>query len=169
MRVAWYLAQLKPNALRIAEQNLRRQGFEVFMPRLQETVRKAQFKTRLAPLFPGYVFVGTPADSNTASAIRSTRGITQLVKSGDRVVPLPTHIIEELQRRCDADGMYTPEPQLVSGDAVEITGGAFAQYFGTVHELPSEPRVWVLLDVMGRSALTLLRTHDIRRLKSQSE
>ena len=169
MRVAWYLAQLKPNALRIAEQNLRRQGFEVFMPRLQETVRKARFETRLAPLFPGYVFVGTPADNDNASFIRSTRGITQLVKSGDRVAPLPANIIEELRRRCDANGLYIPEPELASGDAVEITGGAFAQYFGTVHELPSEERVWVLLDVMGRGTLTELRTQDVRRLNSQSE
>ena len=169
MRVAWYLAQLKPNALRIAEQNLRRQGFEVFMPRLQETVRRAQFETRLAPLFPGYVFVGTPANNANTSTIRSTRGITQLVKSGDRVAPLPTQIIEELQRRCDADGIYTPESHLRSGDAVEITGGAFAQYFGTVHELTAEERVWVLLDVMGRGTLTQLKTQDIRRLNSHSE
>ena len=169
MRVAWYLAQLKPTALRIAEQNLRRQGFEVFMPRLQETVRKARFETQLAPLFPGYVFVGTPADDANTSAIRSTRGITQLVKSGDRVAPLPTHIIEELQGRCDADGIYSLKPNFTSGDAVEVTGGAFAQYFGTVHELPSEDRVWVLLDVMGRGTLTQLRTQDVRRLNSHSE
>ena len=169
MRVAWYLAQLKPNALRIAEQNLCRQGFEVFMPRVQETVRRARFETRLAPLFPGYVFVGIPANNGYISAIRSTRGITQLVKSGDRVAPLPTHIIEELQRRCDADGIYCPEPELAHGDAVEITGGAFAQYFGTVHELTAEERVWVLLDVMGRGTLIRLKTQDIRRLNSQSE
>ena len=33
----WYLLQTKPNAHRLAQEHLKRQGFEVFMPLMKKT------------------------------------------------------------------------------------------------------------------------------------
>ena len=163
--VDWYLAQLKPNALSVAVRHLRRQGFETFMPLLEETRRGAQFETRRVPLFPGYLFVSTTERSADVGAVRSTRGVTRLVKCAGRLSPLPASLVDALQARCDNDGVYRLNEDLDVGDGVRITGGPFAQYFGRVHALPSEERVWVLLDVLGRVALTEVPASDISRVR----
>ena len=40
--VRWYVAQLKPNGFARAEANLKKQGFETFMPLRRKTVRHAR-------------------------------------------------------------------------------------------------------------------------------
>ena len=163
MTVDWYLAQLKPNALGVAVRHLRRQGFETFMPLLEETRRGARFETRRVPLFPGYLFVGATGRSTDVGAVRSTRGVTRLVKSAGRLSPLPASLVDTLRARCDEAGLYRQNEDLEVGDGVRITGGPFAQYFGRVHALSSEERVWVLLDLLGRGALTEVPAKDITR------
>lgn len=54
----WFAAQLKPNGLKRAEENLTRQGFETFCPkRLEGRLQGGQYRPRERPLFPGYLFV----------------------------------------------------------------------------------------------------------------
>ena len=36
----WFIAQIKPNSYRTALQNLERQGFETFLPKMEITQRK---------------------------------------------------------------------------------------------------------------------------------
>ena len=165
MTVDWYLAQLKPNALSVAVRHLRRQGFETLMPLLEDTRRGARFETRRAPLFPGYLFVGASGRSADIGAVRSTRGVTRLVKSAGRLAPLPASLVDTLRARCDEAGLYRRNEDLEVGDGVRITGGPFAQYFGQVHALSSEERVWVLLDALGRGALTEVPAKDVSRAR----
>ena len=55
---SWFLAQLKPNCANIADKNLKRQGFQTFLPIEEETrKRNGKFVTAMRPLFPGYIFV----------------------------------------------------------------------------------------------------------------
>ena len=52
----WYVAQVKPNGFARAEANLDRQGFEA-IPLRRKTVRHAQMRDVLRPVFPGYLFI----------------------------------------------------------------------------------------------------------------
>jgi hypothetical protein len=55
---SWFLAQLKPNCANIADKNLKRQGFQTFLPMEEETrQRNGKFVTAMRPFFPGYIFV----------------------------------------------------------------------------------------------------------------
>lgn len=55
---SWFLAQLKPKCVKIAERNLRRQGFRTFLPVEEVTKRvKSKFVTAELPMFPCYIFV----------------------------------------------------------------------------------------------------------------
>ena len=55
---SWFLAQFKPNCANIADKNLKRQGFQTFLPMEEETrKRNGKFVTAMRPLFPGYIFV----------------------------------------------------------------------------------------------------------------
>ena len=59
----WYLLQTKPHAHARACENLRRQGFDVFAPLITKTTKKnGRFLDLKAPLFPGYLFMGSSID-----------------------------------------------------------------------------------------------------------
>ena len=79
----WFLAQIKPNCATIANRNLRRQGFETFLPMEEETrQRSGKFVTTKRPLFPGYIFVAFDANRGHLRSVNSTYGITKLVSFG---------------------------------------------------------------------------------------
>ena len=53
--------------------------------------------------------------------------------------------------RCDEGGKLLPPRILMTGDAVKISGGPFANFVATVEEIGPDQRVWVLLDLMGQT------------------
>ena len=74
----WYLLQTKPHAYVIACENLRRQGFDVFLPYIIKTTKKnSKFLDVKAPLFPGYLFLGTSIDPVPWRSVNGTRGISK--------------------------------------------------------------------------------------------
>jgi transcriptional antiterminator RfaH len=148
----WFLAQFKPNCHKIAELNLQRQNFQTFLPLKEETRRKSgHFITTIRPLFTGYLFVAFDTSNGGWRAINSTFGVTRLVSFGDDPQPVPLDLISRLMLRCDAGGKLLPPPILKTGDAVKISGGPFAEFAATVEEISPDQRVWVLLDLMGRT------------------
>ncbi|MDF1722316.1 MAG: transcription termination/antitermination NusG family protein [Minwuia sp.] len=148
----WFLAQLKPNCARIAVRNLERQGFRTFQPLQQETVRReTRFAHRIQPLFPGYLFVAVDARDGGWTAINGTQGVTRLVSFGSRPSTVPGDLVEALMARCDSSGRLLPEVTVKTGDEVVMTGGAFAEFIGRVEHVDADQRVWVLLDILGRT------------------
>lgn len=159
----WYLAQLKPNCQRIALRNLDRQGFRTFLPLHDLTTRQGgNFVTRSRPLFPGYLFVAFDMDAGGWSAINNTYGITRLVSFGARPAPVPDELMTSLLRRCDADGKLLAEVTVRPGDAVRVTSGAFTDFVGRVERIDPDQRVWVLLDLMGRTTRVSLGPDSMR-------
>lgn len=149
---SWLLAQLRPNCHHIAERNLERQGFHIFLPMVEETrTRAGKFVPRLHPLFPGYVFVGGEVESGAWRAINSTYGVTRLVSFGSEPAFVPAELVSELMLRCDRDGVFSPLHRLNLGDQVKITTGPFADFVATVEEIESDKRVWVLVELLGRT------------------
>ena len=69
----WYIAQIKPNSYDTAIQNLERQGFETFLPKMERTQRqKNKFVLKSVYVFPGYIFVGFDKSIITWTKINST-------------------------------------------------------------------------------------------------
>ncbi len=161
--VIWFLAQLKPNCARIAVRNLERQGFRTFLPMHRETVRRdTRFANRTQPLFPGYLFVAVDAADGGWSSINGTQGVTRLVSFGSRPSPLPDGLVDGLMARCDADGNLRPEVTVKAGDEVVMTGGAFAEFIGRVEHVDADQRVWVLLDILGRTTRVTVTPDNLR-------
>ena len=159
----WFLAQLKPNAAKIAEANLKRQGFRTFLPRADETRKhRGKFVTAERPLFPGYIFVAFDVANGHWRAINSTLGITRLVRFGQEPAPVPAEFIAELLLRCDPSGKLLPPKQLQPGDRVRVTKGPFADIAAEIESIAPERRVWVLLEVMGGRARVSVRADQVR-------
>ena len=148
----WFLLQFKPNAHKLAERNLHRQGFETFLP-LQEITdrKKTSFINNLKPLFPGYMFVAFDIQDAPWRKINNTKGVSKLVSFNDYPEPVPIDLISGLILRCNESGKILPPKQLNKGDEVQLLNGPFANFITTVEEIDAQQRVWVLMKFMGRS------------------
>ena len=75
-----------------------------------------------------------------------------MVRFGDEPQPVPRGLISQLMLRCDDGGNLLPPRILKPGDPVRLTGGPFAEFVATVEKISTDRRVWVLLELMGRTA-----------------
>ncbi len=159
----WFLAQLKPNCATIAKKNLRRQGFETFLPLEEETrQRNGKFVTAARPLFPGYIFVAFDVARGFWRTVNSTYGITRLVSFGKAPTAVPSDLVSHLMMRCDDTGKLLPPNQLLPGDQVELTTGPFANFLAEVERIAPDRRVWVLMEIMGGETRVAVSEGDLR-------
>jgi len=147
----WHLVQFKPNCAMIAKRNIARQGFEVFLPlETQTRIAQSKFIDQIKPLFPGYLFVGTTDESGPIYSIRSTYGVSQLVRFGTKAVSVPAQLIEELKSRFNTDELIGQNRVFEKGEKVRLTHGPFTNLVGEVEQTAPDHRVWLLLDVMNQ-------------------
>ena len=163
---SWFLAQLKPNCVQIAERNLKRQGFRTFLPMEEGTVRRSgKFVSALLPLFPGYIFVSFDTASGQWRSVNSTYGVTKLVSFGTTPAPVPLDLVSQLMLRCDASGRLLPPKLLKPGDQVRITTGPFAEFVAEVEGIaPDLPRLAkpFRYEELSQSIAALFGTHPSR-------
>ena len=145
----WYLLQIKPNSYATACKNLRQQGFDVFLPLIKKTTKKnGNFLDATAPLFPGYLFIGTSLDSIPWKSVNGTRGVSRAVTLDGVYRSIDTLIIEGLQERCDEKGIFQSLHDFDVGDRVKIERGPFAEFICTVEQIKDGQRTWVLIDLL---------------------
>jgi transcriptional antiterminator RfaH len=139
-----------------AAYQLRSQDFRTFLPRYEKTRRHARrVETVLRPLFPGYLFVSIDPSVQQWRSINSTIGVTRLICVGDRPIPLPAKVIDEIMSRADAQGTVKLRPKKLSaGDRVHIIRGVFSEHEGLFEEHVDENRVILLLNLLGRKVRT---------------
>jgi len=160
----WYLVQVKPNAYRLAERNLLRQGFTCFQPLVRTTERSgAQFMPVSRPLFPGYFFVAFDPARAPWRKINSTAGVARLLSLGNAPQVVPADLVADLQARLDAEGHVVLFDTLAVGDRVEIQSGPFAGFLGQVARLAPEARAHLLVDLMGRQARVTAQITELRK------
>ena len=158
----WYLLQTKPNAYVTACRNLRRQYFNVFLPLITKTTKKnGKFLDIKAPLFPGYLFMGTSIDPVPWKSINGTRGISKAVTLGGTYRAVSPAIIEGLQRRCNENGIIQPLGEIISGDSVKIERGPFAEFICRVDQIKDYQRAWILIDLLQQQIKAEVSLHDV--------
>src|SRR6185437_9336663 len=123
----WYVVQTQVNREATAAQNLRRQGYEVYLPRYlrrRRHARKVDFAAK--PLFPRYMFVAIDMAAQRWRAIQSTFGVARLVCNGDDPALVPDGVVSALKAREDERGLIKMDtrPPFASGDKVRVLAGA---------------------------------------------
>ena len=147
----WYLIQFKTNSHYLAERNLKRQGFETFLPMQRITSRKSsRFVSDLKPLFPGYMFVKANTELAPWRKINSTIGVSRLVTFQGRPKSLPILLVPGLMQRCDASSVLLPPKNIRQGDIVEILTGPLSNFIATVDTIDPTQRIWILINFMGQ-------------------
>ena len=157
----WYLVQSKPRESFRAEQHLQSQNYTCFHP-TYPVKRKIAGKINITvtPLFPNYLFV-LLNDTDNWSAIRSTRGVSKIVRFNGVPASLDNHIVEELQRHCARLNGLVAEPLYKIGDRVIVIDGCFKELEAIVTATNGEERVILLLNLFNRPQHVELLVSDI--------
>jgi transcriptional antiterminator RfaH len=150
---AWCAVQTHARSEDKAAFHLRRQGYTVFLPKhLKRRKHARRIDWVPAPLFPRYLFVALDPEAGRWWSIRSTVGVSNLIRFGDGPAVVPSEIITEIMARQDEKGMvkaYTGYA-FKSGDRVKIIDGPLNDLEGLFLCATDEERVTILLNLMGR-------------------
>jgi transcription elongation factor/antiterminator RfaH len=149
----WRLARTLAGRELVAEQNLRQQGFETFLPKQARTVRHARrIRVTLGAYFPGYLFVHLDLDRDRWRSVNGTVGVAHLVGRGERPSPVPEGVVEALVAAVD-ERQVLAGPLLRAGQTVRVVAGPFADALAVIERLDEAGRVRVLLQVMQGGAI----------------
>ncbi|MGF1548643.1 MAG: transcription/translation regulatory transformer protein RfaH [Thiotrichales bacterium] len=160
----WYVIHTKPRQEEVAEDNLRRQEFEVFLPRCeQQKRRRGKWKGVIEPVFPRYLFIHLTFGDQNISTIRSTRGVSGLVRFGEQPTAVPEIFMRTLLAASDPEsGLYRVGVELFKpGDAIQVVDGALVGLQGIFKAESGEERVSILLNLLGREHHVELDRHQI--------
>ena len=165
LTINWYLIKTKSNAHVTARAHLKRQGFDVFMPLISKTTKKSnKFVDTTAPLFPGYLFMGSALDPVPWKSVNGTRGVSKAVKLDGVYRPVNTNVIEGLQSRCNEDSIIQRINNIITGDRIKIEQGPFAEFICTVDQIRDEQRAWVLIDLLQQQIRAQVSLDDISKI-----
>lgn len=148
----WYVAHTKPRHEHIAQENLLRQGYNVYLPLMKvfKSVRNRQ-EARFEPLFPRYIFFQSADARQSIAPVRSTLGITAIVRFGQVPAVLSMDALKTIQ--VFEGGQNTADFEEISafkpGKTVVVTDGPFAGLEGMI-SMASVQRVVVLMQLLGK-------------------
>jgi transcriptional antiterminator RfaH len=151
----WYAVQTKPRQEAIAELHLQRQHFETYLPQILLRKRKREKWTKIVePLFPRYLFIRIDPSEHNLAPVRSTRGVTGLVRFGDRVTPVPDSAIDYLRQTENPETRrhHAEDWPHRSGDAVRVLEGPFKGLTGVFQAATADDRALLLIDLLGRQS-----------------
>jgi len=160
---SWYLVLTKAQSEFNAQENLLRQGYEIYLP-LVQTSRRCNGKNikRTEAFFPRYLFIYLNKETDNWSPIRSTIGVADIVRFGGVPAVVPEIMIDKLKMNEDEFGLQSFEKkEFKQGDKIEIISGAFEGYKAVFQKMKNAERVSVLLDIVGNNTQVTLSVHEL--------
>ncbi len=151
---SWYLVYSKPRGEHQALTNLERQGYRCYLPMLRATRKvKGRLVASVEPMFPRYLFISLDTSNDNWAPIRSTFGVTRLVRFGLEPAVVPDALIQLLMDRENDEGLLAPPRRsFEKGDRVRIFEGPFKDYEAIFLASNSNERVVVLLEILGKES-----------------
>ena len=152
----WYLVLTKPSCETLALKNLERQHYDIYMPRVLQTVRShGRRHERVVALFPRYLFLRLNEGHQALGPVAFTVGVAAIVRFGSRYTVVPDQVIRDLQARADPNtGLHRLScgPKLRPGTPVRIRLGPFDGLEGVFERQAGADRVVILLKLLGQTA-----------------
>lgn len=151
----WYLVYTKPRQEKLALINLINQSYEVFLPLVKvEKIKKGSRVAIEEPFFPRYLFIKLDKlGSQSWAPIRSTLGVSCLVKFGDQFAEVGDELVIWIQRHLDAISIID---NYKSGDLVTITQGPFKGIDAVFKTYDGNERAILLIDFLHKRIETKL-------------
>ena len=148
----WYVIHTKPRQESQALENLERQGYTTYCPQITLSKRRRNaWHTVSEPLFPRYLFIQLTEGEDDFGPIRSTLGVSNMLRLGGKPAIIGNDIIETLQQQ-ERDSAEVPDAELPvkPGDRVRVMDGPFAGLEGIFLNNSKDARVVILMELLGR-------------------
>lgn len=126
----WHLVYCKARNEQRAEAHFANQGIVSFFPVFScERVVRGKRTIVTEPVFPNYLFVEKPEHVNYTT-IRSTRGVSDFVRIGQKPVTVPATLVYQLMARSDSPELNAHASKTLpslpkTGDKVVIQEGPY--------------------------------------------
>lgn len=157
-RSAWFAVLTKPRSEALALVHLQRQGYACLLPKVLHQRRSLSgMQQVIEPLFPRYVFLSARADGWTLGPVRSTRGVSGVVRFGGQAAHVPDGVIAHIRSRMsDDDCVRLDAPELARGDVVRITEGPLSGMRAIFDAPAGSTRVRLLMELLGEQVAVVL-------------
>lgn len=157
---AWFVGYTKPRQESRALENLQRQGFECRLPmiRTQRRVRR-ELVWRQEAMFSRYLFLRPAAGGAPLERVRSTCGMSGLVRFAGLPATLPDGLLAELT----AYGEERAQALFAPGAAVRFLEGPLIGLEGVFERADGEDRAVVLLEFLQRGQRVRVPTRSLAR------
>jgi transcriptional antiterminator RfaH len=160
---SWYVVHTKASQEKVACENLARQGFVVYLPRIKVVKRiRGLAQVLLEPMFPRYVFVQPASAEQSLAPVRSTMGVSSIVRFGQEPAQMNADTLQgirdfEIHRNALLDSDISP---LQPGKRVQIADGPLSGLEGLISSV-SKQRIVVLLQLLGQDTRVNLSRHQL--------
>lgn len=160
---SWYLIVTKPQSEFKAQENLLRQGYEIYLPLIQTSRRRnGKLVNRTEAFFSSLSFIHLNEETDNWLPIRSTIGVAGMVRFGGIPAVIPEYLITNLKNNENEFGLQSFEKkELKLGDIIEIIDGPFKGYKAVYQKMKSTERVSVLLDIVGKNTQVTLSMNEL--------
>ncbi len=161
--MTWYLIHTKPRQEAVALTNLSRQGFECYLPMLKvEKIRLRKPALVAEAMFPRYLFIrlDTSGAGQSWSPIRSTLGVTEMVKFGGQPAKVDAQLIDLIRFR---ETSHPSQLMFAPGDHVVVADGPFAGLDAIYQTTDAERRSMILLEILSKPVPMRIDTANLRK------
>ncbi|MDD3277792.1 MAG: transcription termination/antitermination protein NusG [Lachnospiraceae bacterium] len=160
-----YENKVKANIQKTIEnRHLEDQILEVRVP-LEEVIeiKNGTKKQVQKKMFPGYVLLNMVMNDDTWYVVRNTRGVTGFVGPGSKPVPLTPE--EMIPLGLDAEKTADVIVDLEVGDAVVVTGGAWADTTGVIQNINKQKQVVTInVELFGRETPVEISFAEVKKM-----
>lgn len=161
----WYVVHTKVQQEDVAAENLARQGYKIYLPRIKVLKRSRRHRCQelqFEPLFPRYLFFQPSTRDHSIAPVRSTMGVTTIVRFGQALAVLRQQAlrsIQDFEARQNAAGLDEISP-FRTGESVSVVDGPLVGLEGLVSSV-SQERVVVLMQLLGHETRVTLSHHQL--------
>jgi len=145
----WYLIHTKPKQESIAKDNLGKQNYLVYLPMVIVRRKRRNRSIRvIEALFPRYLFIHLDDATDDWSPIRSTIGISSLVRFGVIPARISEDLIATIMKRENEEGIHELQAgDFEEGQKVRIAEGPFEGYEAIFKSKSGQERAFLLLNI----------------------
>jgi transcriptional antiterminator RfaH len=162
----WFLIYCKPKQENRAEENLKRQGFDVFNPSIKVVKNTIGLKSvvKSEPLFPRYLFIKTDPNIKSVAPISSTFGVANFVKFGDRHATAPDSLISEIKFNLEKQIAFIGSREAIQkGDEIYVSGHGFDQMKAIYCNPCGNMRAIILMNILGKETKLLVPLESLAK------
>jgi transcriptional antiterminator RfaH len=159
----WYVIHTKPRQEQLAAENLLRQAYRVYFPKIKQLKRnRGRQQAQFEALFPRYLFLQPDSAAHSISPVRSTLGVSTLVRFGQEPAVMRAETLQairefETHRNAAGDQEISP---FQPGVRIQIADGPLAGMEGLISDVSHE-RVIVLMQLLGQDTRVSVSHHHL--------